>query len=201
MKKVYAAAFAVAIAVALQQPARAHHDGPPPVPGNIQVPTGNKLFLVGHAIGTQNYICLPSGTGVTWTLFGPQATLFDDDDRQIVTHFGSTNPFEGAARPTWQHSRDTSSVWAQAIANSSDPAFVAPGAIPWLLLQWVGRQDGPTGGDTLTTTTYIQRLNTVGGVAPATGCAAAADVGKRALVSYAADYFFYRVRGRDRDDD
>src|SRR5512141_1924341 len=40
----------------------------PPVPGNIQVPTGNKLFLVGHAVGTQNYICVPSGTGVKFVL-------------------------------------------------------------------------------------------------------------------------------------
>jgi len=200
MKRIHAAALAVAVATTVQQPARAHHDGPPPVPGNIQVPAGNKLFLSGHAIGTQNYICLPSGTAFMWTLFGPQATLFDDHDRQIITHFASLNPFEGAPRPTWQHSRDTSSAWAQAIATSTDAAYIAPGAIPWLLLQWVGRQEGPRGGDTLSGTTYIQRLNTAGGVAPATGCAAAADVGKRALVSYEADYFFYRERGHDRDE-
>jgi hypothetical protein len=201
MKRIYAAAFAVTTAIALQQPARAHHDGPPPVPGNIQVPAGNKLFLVGHAIGTQNYICLPSGSAVMWTLFGPQATLFDDDNRQLITHFASINPAEGLSRPTWQDSRDTSSVWAQAVAISTDPAYVAPGAIPWLLLQWVGRQEGPRRGDRLSGTTYIQRLNTVGGVAPATGCAASTDVGKRALVSYQADYFFYRERGHDRDED
>jgi uncharacterized protein DUF3455 len=201
MKKVYAAAFVAAGAVAFQQPARAHHDGPPRVPANIQVPAGNKLFLIGHALGTQNYICLPSATSVAWTLFGPQATLFDDGNRQLITHFASINPAEGLPRPTWQHSRDTSSVWAQAIANSTDTAYVAQGAIPWLLLQWVGRQDGPRGGDTMSATTFIQRLNTVGGVAPATGCASAADVGKRALVSYEADYFFYRERGHDRDED
>src|SRR5262245_3633730 len=201
MKKVYAAALVAAGAVAIQQPARAHHDGPPRVPANIQVPAGNKLSMVGHALGTQNYICLPSGTSVAWTLFGPQATLFDDGSRQLITHFASINPTDGLLRPTWQHSRDTSSVWAQAIANSTDTAYVAKGAIPWLLLQWVGRQDGLRGSDTMSATTFIQRLNTVGGVAPATGCAGAADVGKRALVSYEADYFFYRDRGHDRDED
>ena len=59
----------------------------------------------------------------------------------------------------------------------------------------VGAQDGPTGGDTLTKTTFIQRLNTSGGVAPSTGCASSADVGKQAFVPYTADYFFYTGPG------
>lgn len=70
---------------------------------------------------------------------------------------------------------------------------MAAGAIPWLRLQVVGSQSGPTGGSALTGTTFIQRLNTAGGLAPATGCAAAADVAKKALVPYEADYFFYRT--------
>jgi hypothetical protein len=127
MKRIYTAAFAVTTAIALQQPARAHHDGPPPVPSNIQVPAGNELFLVGHAIGTQNYICLPSSSAFMWTLFGPQATLFDDGNRQLITHFASINPADGLSRPTWQDSRDTSSVWAQAIANSTEASYVARG--------------------------------------------------------------------------
>ena len=98
---------------------------------------------------------------------------------------------DGTIRATWQDSRDTSTVWAMAIAASSDPAFVAPGAVPWLLLEVVGAQDGPTGGHRLTQTTFIQRLNTAGGIAPSTGCALATDVGKKALVPYTADYFFY----------
>ena len=75
--------------------------------------------------------------------------------------------------------------------SSSDPDFVAPGAIAWLLLQVVGAQDGPDGGDTLTATTFIQRLNTSGGVAPSTGCTSSTDVGHQAFVPYTADYFFY----------
>ena len=99
---------------------------------------------------------------------------------------------DGTIRATWQDSRDTSTVWAVAIAASSDPAFVAPGAIPWLLLPVVGAKDGPTGGHRLTATTFIQRLNTSGGIAPSDGCTESPDVGKKALVPYTADYFFYK---------
>jgi hypothetical protein len=190
-----ATALAVAFMVSLPQPTHADHVTPPPVPPNIQVPAGNKAFLEGHAVGTQDYICLPSGSGFAWTFFGPQATLFNDDDKQVITHFLSPNPFEGGTpRATWQHSQDTSTVWAFATpaTTSTDPAFVAPGAIPWLRLEVVGAQDGPTGGHKLTATTFIQRLNTSGGVAPSTGCILSTDVGKKALVPYTADYFFYK---------
>jgi hypothetical protein len=201
------ATLAVAFTVSRPPPAHADHVTPPDIPDNIQVAEGNKAFLEGHAVGTQNYICLPSDSGFAWTLFGPQATLFNDHDKQIITHFLSPNPDEsGTPRATWQHSRDTSTVWAIMAMNgsSSDPMFVAAGAIPWLLLQVVGAQDGPTGGDKLSETTFIQRLNTSGGVAPLTGCALSIDVGKRALVSYTADYFFYKAAKswkEDTDDD
>src|SRR5216110_557147 len=153
---------------------------PPPVPANIQLPLGNTAFLVGHAVGTQNYICLPSGTGFKFTLFTPQATLFNNADKEVITHYFSPNPVEGGTiRATWQHARDTSTVWGQVKPgnSSSDPAFVAPGAIDWLLVTVVGAQDGPTGGDKLSETTFIQRLNTSGGVAPSTGCTSLTDVG------------------------
>jgi hypothetical protein len=72
-----AVALAVAFVVFLPQPAQADAVKPPPVPANIQVPADSKLFLVGHAVGTQNYVCLPSDSGVRFVLFTPQATLFD----------------------------------------------------------------------------------------------------------------------------
>lgn len=173
----------------------------PPVPLNLEVSVGNKLFLVGHAIGTQQYICLPSGSSFAWTLFGPQATLLNNKTKQIITHFLSPNPSEnGMPRATWQHSNDTSSVWAAAIASSSDPNFVAPDAIPWLLLEVLGDQRGPTGGGRLKRTAFIQRLNTFGGLAPLTGCATSKDIGTRVLVPYTADYFFYKdTRHKDSE--
>jgi len=210
-----ATALVMTFTVALPQPAHTDDVTPPPVPSNIQVPAGNTAFLAGHAVGTQDYICLPCpnvtiplamcpASGFAWTFFGPQATLFDDGDgnEQVITHFLSpnlspTNPVEivGTPRATWQHSGDTSTVWAMAIASSSDPAFVASGAIPWLRLEVVGAQGGPNGGNELSATTFIQRLNTSGGVAPSTGCTESTHVGKKMLVPYTADYFFYRDAG------
>ena len=183
----------LAVAFTVWQPAPAHadHVTPPAVPSStIQVPAGTKAFLEGAAVGTQDYICLPAGSGFAWTFFGPQATLFNAHDEQIITHFLSPNPFEnGGARVTWQDSDDTSKVWGMAIASVS----VEPGAIAWLLVQVVGAENGPTGGDRLSETTYIQRLNTAGGVAPSTGCTQSTDVGSTALVPYSADYFFYKA--------
>ena len=139
-------------------------------------------------------MCPASGFG--WTFFGPQATLFNDDDKQVITHFLSPNPFEQAPNPfenglpraTWQDSEDTSKVWGATLQS-----VPVTGAIPLLLLQVVGAQDGPTGGDRLSETTFVQRLNTVGGLAPTTGCTLSTDVGKMALVPYTADYFFYKA--------
>jgi hypothetical protein len=153
---------------------------------------------VGHGVGTQNYICLPSSGGFAFQLFTPEATLFDPRSKQqIITHYFSpnNNPFDpsdkGVIRVTWEDSRDTSIVWAALEKSSTDANFVALGAVPWLKLKAVGAQDGPTGGDRLSDTTFIQRVNTVGGIAPPTGCSALADVGKKAFVPYEADYFFY----------
>ena len=161
------------------------------VPDDLEVPAGNALFLRAHAIGTQNYLCLPTDSGFGWALFGPQATLFKFG-RQIITHFLSPNPDEeDLPRATWQHSRDTSRIWASAVASSSDPDFVRFDAIPWLLLEVVGADQGPDGGDRLTETTFIQRIRTLGGLAPETGCDEAADVGARAFVPYRAVYLFY----------
>lgn len=166
---------------------------PPAVPSNLQVPAGHQPFLIGQASGTQNYICLPSASGFGWTFLGPQATLFDGAHEQLTTHFLSPNPAEnGAPRATWQHSRDSSTVWAVAVASSTDASFVQPGAIPWLLLQVAGSEYGPSAGDMLMRTTFIQRVNTAGGIAPAKGCGGKSDVGKRALVPYTTDYVFYR---------
>ena len=79
-----ATALAVGFTVSLPQPADADHVTLPPVPSNIQVPAKNKAFLEGHAVDTQDYICLPSGSGFAWTFFGPQATLFNDNDKQVI---------------------------------------------------------------------------------------------------------------------
>jgi hypothetical protein len=200
-----AAALAVAFMVSIPQPAHADQIRPPAVPDNLKVKEGSRAFLEGHAVGTQNYVCLPSGTGFAWNLFTPEATLFNDHSKQLITHFFSPNPNpddNAAIRATWLHSRDSSTVWAKLAVDgsSTDQRFVRLGAIAWLLLDVAGTQEGPSGGDTLTVTTQVQRLNTSGGVAPPTGCSQLADVGKKAFVPYTADYFFYTIPDHDDDD-
>ena len=195
--KTYAAALLLASTVALPQAVRAERSArpvPPQVPDVIQVPRGYRPFLAGRAIGTQGYVCVAVGSGYRWAAFGPQATVFNGEGEQILTHFLSETPYSLLLNPAWQHSRDSSIVWGQVIRSSSDRNFVAPGAIPWLLLEAAVVGNGPTGGDRLLATRFIQRLNTVGGSAPSTGCASPDDIAKKALVPYEADYFFFKER-------
>ena len=191
------AALGMAFTTAQPQAARDDRITPPPVPADLRVDPPNEVFRLGHGVGTQNYICVPSGAGVAFQLFTPEATLFSDSGRQLTTHFFSPNPIEpGVVRATWEDSRDTSMVWAKVTNSSTDARFVNPGAVAWLRLEVAGAQAGPTGGDRLTRTTFIQRLNTVGGLAPSTGCSTPADIGTKAFVPYTADYFFYRDASR-----
>jgi hypothetical protein len=165
------------------------------VPTDIQIEPGHQAFLKAGAVGTQNYICLPSG----WNFIGPQATIFITFQwfgttirQQIGTHYLTPNPHEnGTLRPLWQSSTDTSIVWGRQTGTSSDPQYVDPNAIPWLRLEAAGKQAGPTGGAILSQTTFIQRVNTTGGLKPATAC----TVGERQFVPYTADYVFYRKSG------
>ena len=78
------------------------------------------------------------------------------------------------------------------VQGSTDSAYVAPGAIEWLLLEMTGAQVGPNGGGKLAATRFIQRVNTVGGVKPAAADCTASTLYARRLVDYEADYYFYR---------
>ncbi|MEO8594872.1 MAG: DUF3455 domain-containing protein [Candidatus Solibacter sp.] len=187
---------------------------PPATPTLITPKEGNTAFLLGRAQGTQGYVCLPTAPGAStasWTVNGarPEATLFTKffgQDVQIITHFLSpdTNPNGvltvipfGSA--TWQSSFDTSKVWAAvlngaAVQPSTDiPSCPHVGSIACLLLTSIGSQSGPTRGNLLTPVTFVQRLNTNGGSAPADGCSVSTDVGKQTLVPYTADYYFYKA--------
>ena len=183
----------------------------PTTPERITPPAGTSAFLLGHGVGTQGYVCLPKDGGVSWTVNGarPEATLFTHifgEAVQIITHFLSpvVNPNDIGPKPsrfgdaTWQSSFDSSRVWAQkknSITAGSDASCPNGGAIDCLLLQVIGSDEGPAGGKSLTKTTFIQRLNTKGGSAPAnpaTGCLTSSDVGHQVLVPYSADYFFFR---------
>lgn len=138
----------------------------------------SELFLVAHATGVQKYTCQSNGT---WLFTDPEATLYKTtgSSRPIGSHFLNF----ATGRPVWELN-DGSSVEAARTQSASG----GTGNIAWLLLQAVATSGG-TGGDRLLGTTWVQRLNTSGGVAPAGSC----TPGDRARVGYSADYFFWRA--------
>ena len=187
--------FVVAAAAASSAPLASETIVPPAVPAGLEVIGPFKPFLKAHAVGTQNFICAPAATpsGLDWLFIGPQATLFNEETEQTFTHYQSRNAeANGAIQATWQHSRDSSAVWATRHSGSLDPAYVAPGAIEWLLLDVSGTALGPMGGDKLASAKFIQRVNTVGGVKPASSECTVSTLNTRRLVAYEADYYFYR---------
>ena len=136
----------------------------------LQVMPGNRLTF--HALGVGVQIYRWNGTG--WTFVAPQAVLFADAGEGDIVgiHFGG---------PTWE-GVDGSEVVGSAIQSCTPD----PSAIPWLLLG----ADSTPGPGVFDGVTFIQRLNTVGGTAPAVS---GAFVGQVARVPYTADYFFYRA--------
>ena len=168
------AAAAVALGVALVAPQGATaQPAPPPVPQDIAVPAGNVLSGMGHAEGFQIYTCQAAG----WTLQQPMAVLTQGGHKPFALHYGG---------PTWMAMDGSAVVGARAGAA---PAPIA-GAIPWLLLSATPANGSADG--TLSGTTFIQRLDTTGGVAPTSGCDAE-HLGASAPVFYTADYYFYRA--------
>jgi hypothetical protein len=147
-----------------------------PLPANLAVPAGQVLLLETAARGAQVYGCQPRAdnpAAFEWTLRGPDALLLNARGEQIGRHF---------AGPTWE-GNDGSKIVAAAreTANSPDPQ-----AVPWLLLE--ARSND--GAGVFSAVTYIQRLATTGGRAPATGCDQA-HVGDEQRVDYTATYVFY----------
>jgi hypothetical protein len=143
------------------------------VPEQIQAPAGERLLLQAHAKGDQVYTCKEGVTQFAWTLKAPDAQLFDKDGKPFGKHF---------AGPSWDAS-DGSRVTGKAVANVPSPDA---DSIPWLLVNIVGHE----GSGVLSRATSIQRINTKGGKAPASGCDAA-HVGQEVRVAYSADYLFY----------
>jgi hypothetical protein len=174
-----AAALSVTQAAQAAPTARA---GPsaPAVPGEIQVPAGNKVFLVGHAVGVQIYSCNATPGGFAWGFVAPRANLYGDNGKLIITHFGG---------PTWQ-AKDGSTVVGRAEASVT----VDASAIPWVRLAAASTAAGPD-GDRLVDTTYVQRIATTGGLAPPAAECTAATAGTVAEVPYTADYYFWKHTG------
>ena len=142
------------------------------VPAALQVPAGNELSFHATGVGAQIY----TWNGSIWVFKAPHAVLFgskeDEKGDMVGIHF---------AGPTWESNSGSAVVGTKVAAVTVDPD-----AIPWLKLQ----AKSTSGVGIFADTTYIQRLDTVGGLAPA---APGSSVGEEALVPYIAEYFFYRA--------
>lgn len=145
-------------------------DLPTPSCESLQVPPGNKVAFRVYALGVQVY----RWNGASWVFVAPVANLFADDNYRgrVGTHY---------AGPTWESNSGSKVVATRLAACSPDQT-----AIPWLLLQTV-LTDGP---GIFSSVTYIQRVNTVGGLAPT---APGAFIGAEAKVPYTTEYYFYRA--------
>jgi hypothetical protein len=143
------------------------------VPKELQPPANEHLLLQAHAKGNQIYTCKEGGAQFGWTLKAPEAELFGKDGKPFGRHF---------AGPSWE-TNDGSRVTGKAVANAASPDT---DSIPWLLITVTSR----SGVGVLARVTSIQRINTKGGKAPASGCDAA-HAGQEARAAYSADYVFF----------
>jgi len=164
---------------------------PPPFPPALAPPAGATVKLHAHAVGAQIYTCTASGasnadggadvdagaTTYAWVLKAPDAKLYDSSGTQIGTH---------GAGPSWTWN-DGSVANGAKVAELNAPVA---DAISWLLL----RVTSTSGAGVLSDATYVQRLNTAGGKAPAAGCDAT-TVGTETRSGYSADYYFYSGGG------
>src|SRR5678815_4649446 len=91
------------------------------VPDDIKVEDGFIPFLVGHADGTQNYVCKPSGAGFAYILFTPEATLFNGHDKQLITHYFSPNPEEANTDPRVDGNLMIRATWQLSLIHISEP--------------------------------------------------------------------------------
>jgi hypothetical protein len=148
----------------------------PEIPAAIAVPDGNRLAFTLLGDGVQIYACQATASGQAWVFQEPQANLYWKNGFLAGSHYKG---------PTWE-ALDGSTVVGTKLAAATVDAT----AIPWLLLQGTSH----TGKGLMDKVTYVQRLETVGGLAPAAGCDAN-HVGATADVAYTATYAFYVAKG------
>jgi hypothetical protein len=147
------------------------------VPDKLKPGASESLKIVALAKGVQIYECRAStaqqpGT-YEWTLVAPEAELFDARGNRIGRHYGG---------PRWE-STDGSTILGSVKERADAPAA---DAIPWVLL--AAKSVGTEGS--FSKVTSVLRVNTVGGVAPRSGCSQA-TAGASVRVDYTADYYLF----------
>lgn len=146
------------------------------LPDSIKVPDGHKITLETVGVGEITYECRDKAgaTGqAEWVFVGPKAVLNDRNGKQVGDYFGPP--------ATWQ-AKDGSKVTGTQLAVAPSSA----GNIPFQLV----KANPAEGKGAMNGVSYIQRVATQGGVAPASGCSVA-DKGKQQVVTYQADYIFW----------
>ena len=150
------------------------------VPDKIKGAANQSLAVIAVAKGVQIYECRAGKDAGTadWVFVAPEAELFDTRGKKIGRHY---------AGPRWE------SIDGSTIAGTLKERIDAPqaGDIPWLLL--TTKSVGPEGS--FSKVTSVQRVNTVGGAAPKTGCSST-SVGQFARIPYTADYYLLAARAR-----
>jgi hypothetical protein len=173
--------LAVCVAALMMSAAAAHVEAAPSasqptpeVPLAIQVPDGQALLFRAFAVGTQNYECQTSAAGTTaWVFRQPKAVLLGDDGEPLGIH---------GRGPFWAAYDGSRVVGGSAV---SAPSVDAEQDVPLLLLRATPAEtDGRFAG-----VTYIQRLATHGGAAPAGPCDP--EQQPTLAVPYLAVYYFY----------
>lgn len=146
------------------------------LPEPVRVPAGNSIKLESMGTGEITYECREKkdmAGAFEWAFVAPVATLWDMQQQAIGKYYGG---------PTWE-AMDGSKVTGKQVA-------IAPAASGNIPLQLV-KADPAMGSGAMTGVTYIQRLETKGGVAPSAICNAAA-AGTKQQVGYQAKYVFYK---------
>lgn len=148
------------------------------LPEPIKVPAGHKVAMETVGVGDITYECREKKDAAgqfEWIFAGPAAVLKDRGGKAIGSYYGPP--------ATWQSS-DGSKITATQLA-------VAPAGAGNIALQLV-KANPASGAGAMMGVTYIQRVATKGGVAPASACDAAAK-GKKEVVKYQADYIFWKA--------
>lgn len=174
MAKLAAAALALCLAAA---PAAAAVAEPSGLVAGLRASADEEAAFVLTADGAHVYQCKATAAGpAAWTFVAPDATLYEGT-RSIGVHKSPT---------LFESTSDRSSVSALLRATQA----AGGGNLPWALY----RAQPLAASGMFAGITSIQRVNTAGGVAPATGCSAA-NLGAETRVPFTADYYFYRRRG------
>jgi hypothetical protein len=143
------------------------------LPASITAPAGHELAFELMAEGVQIYVCGGAAGAYAWAFQAPEAKLVDWRGQPAGTHY---------AGPTWEGVDGSKVVGAKVESATPDPA-----AIPWLLL----RAASNAGTGRMADVTFVQRIQTYGGLAPNGGCGTS-NVGAVVRVPYHATYCYYR---------